>query len=203
MTPRQDLSAPPKRLPPGERRDQLTEIALQLAAERGYPGLDLEEVARRAGVARSLLYRYFPEGRRDLYLAALDRAGSILAGDWVTDESIPLDERLARNFARIIDHAAEPSDAWRVYRQARASSEPELVGIGSRYHGVVVESVSRNHLGTGEPPELVRLALLGYLAYAETALDVWRESELPREVITELLARTLVTTIDAAAALAP
>jgi AcrR family transcriptional regulator len=202
MASRQKLTTPPRRLPPEERREQLAGFALEVAAERGYQGLELEEVAERAGVARSLLYRYFPEGRRDLYLAAVHQAGQELAGDWITDESIPLDQRLARNFARIIDHAAEPSDAWRLYRQAQSSADPEVVAIGRRYHGMVVESVCQNHLGTGEPPELVRLALLGYLAYAETALDAWRESDLARETITELLSRTLVTTIEAAVALA-
>ena len=201
MASREKSAALPKRLPPAERREQLTAVALEVAAERGYRRLELEEVAERAGVARTLLYRYFPEGRRDLYRAALERAGQILAGDWVTDESTPLSERLARNFARIIDHAAEPSDAWRLYRQARTGGDPELVAIGDRYHRLVIESVSRNHLGTKEPPELVRIALTGFLAYAETALDTWRESGLPRETITELLSRTLVTTIEAAVAL--
>ncbi len=201
MASREKTAAPPKRLPRAERREQLTNVALEIAAERGYQGLELEEVAERAGVARSLLYRYFPEGRQDLYLAAADQAGRILASDWVTDDSIPLGERLARNFGRIIDHAAEPSDAWRLYRQARASADPELVAIGRRYHGVVLESISRNHLGTDRPPELVLLALHGYLAYAETILDAWRDSDVPRETITELLSRSLVATIEAAVAL--
>ena len=159
MASREKTAAPPKRLPRAERREQLTNVALEIAAERGYQGLELEEVAERAGVARSLLYRYFPEGRQDLYLAAADQAGRILASDWVTDDSIPLGERLARNFGRIIDHAAERSDAWRLYRQARASADPELVAIGRRYHGGRLESISRNHLGTDRPPELVLLAL--------------------------------------------
>ncbi len=164
-----------QRLPAQERREQLTNVALEIAAERGYQGLELEEVAERAGVARSLLYRYFPEGRQDLYLAAADQAGRILAGDWVTDDSIPLGERLARN-SRYIDHAAarRPSTPGASAR-ARAVGGAELVAIGRRYHGVVLESISNRRRPRGAG---YLLALHGYLAYAETTLDAWRDSDV-------------------------
>src|SRR3954454_23016938 len=108
-------SAPPRtarRLPPEQRREQLEQVALDVAADRGYAGLALDEVAERAGVTRNLLYHYFPRGKLDVFLAATHVAGRELTDGWVTDADIPLDERLAANFARIVAHAGDPSPAW-------------------------------------------------------------------------------------------
>src|SRR5262249_31070253 len=103
-------TTPPRRLPPEQRREQLIGVAMEIAAPEGYEGLTLDEVAARAGVTRTLVYHYFPRGRRDLFLAAVGRAGEELTGGWVTESDIPLDRKLAANFARIIDYAAEPTD---------------------------------------------------------------------------------------------
>ena len=51
-----------RRLPPEQRRAQLAQAALAVAAEQGYAGLSLDEVGERAGVTRNLLYHYFPRG---------------------------------------------------------------------------------------------------------------------------------------------
>src|SRR3954451_1122371 len=102
----------PRRLPPAERRAQLVRAARTVIAAQGYSDFALDEVARGAGVTRNLLYRYFPNGRLDLFVAALEDAGAELAGGWVTDPDLPLAERLERNFARMAEHAAGPSEAW-------------------------------------------------------------------------------------------
>ena len=62
----------------------------------------------------------------------------------------------------------------------------------------MIANISVNRLGTPDPPPLVRVALRGFIAYGEAALDEWRDAGLPREAIVELLSRTLVATIDAA-----
>lgn len=181
-----------RRMSSEDRRDQLSDAALAVVAERGYPGLTLEEVAERAGVTRNLLYHYFPRGRLDLFLAAVDRAGRQLTDGWLTDESVPLDERLAANFARFLEHALEPSDIWRVHRQGRLLGEPEVTALGERYRDRVIAAISLNHFGTEDPAPLARAALRSYLDFAERALDECRERDLDREDVGRLLAETLL-----------
>src|SRR3954454_22256216 len=101
--------APARRLSPEARRDQLAGIAQDLIAADGYASFSLDAVAERAGVTRNLLYHYFPRGRLDLFLAALERVGEQLTGAWVTDADLPLPERQAANFARMLEHAHGPS----------------------------------------------------------------------------------------------
>jgi AcrR family transcriptional regulator len=193
------LAVAPKRLSPAARREQLVEAALAISARDGYQGLSFARVAERAGVTRNLVYHYFSGGRRDLFQAAVHMAGRQLTGDWQTDTGVPLPARLAANLERIIDHAERPTDAWLLHRQSRASVDPEVVAIASGYYEVLLANVSLNQLGTPEPPPLVRIALEGFIAYVETALDAWRETDVPREQLIEVLGRTLAATVGAAA----
>lgn len=190
----------PRRLPPEERKDALIEAAFDVAADGGYEALTLDAVAERAGVTRNLLYHYFPSGRRELYMAVLERGSAELTEEWAVDPELPLERRLAANFGRFVDHAAQPSQMWQLARQAGASPDPEVRAIADRFRDVVIANISLNHLGTDDPPPLVRAALRGFLAYGEAALDEWRETEIPRDAIIALLARTLIATVEAATA---
>jgi AcrR family transcriptional regulator len=190
--------APRRRLPPAERKANLAQAALEVAAAQGYANLSLDDVASRAGVTRNLLYHYFPRGRLDVFLAALGRAGEELTGDWLTDADRPLDEKLEANFLRYVDAAEQPTDAWRVLLHARATADPEIERLRNGYRDAAVASIALNHLGTDDPPPLALIALRGFVDYAETALDEWRGTDLDREAVLGLLSRTLVATVAAA-----
>ena len=147
-----------RRLPPEQRRAQLAQAALAVAAEQGYAGLSLDDVGERAGVTRNLLYHYFPRGRLDVFLAALERAGDELTGDFIVDPGRPLAERLAANTDRAIEHASP-----RQRRLARLAPRP--LGGRARDPGrpralprrAVIRGMALNHLGTDDPPPLARV----------------------------------------------
>ena len=187
-----------RRLSRAARREQLVEAALAIAARDGYQGLSFARVAERAGVTRNLVYHYFPGGRRDLFQAAAHLAGRQLTGAWRIDSDVPLPDRLAANLDRIIDHAEQPTDAWLLHRQSRASVDPEVLAIAAGYYETLLANISLNQLGTPDPAPLVRIALEGFIAYAETALDAWRESDVARERLVRVLGDTLAATLAAA-----
>jgi AcrR family transcriptional regulator len=187
-----------KRLPPEQRRAQLARAALAVAAEQGHAGLSLDDVAQRAGVTRNLLYHYFPRGRLDVFLAALELAGDELTGDFIVDPRQPLGERLAANTERAIEHAERASDAWLVWGHARSAAEPEIHAVRDRYRDEIVTGMALNLLDTADPAPLARVALRAYLDFHQTALDEWRDSDLDRATLLALLERTLVATVAAA-----
>jgi AcrR family transcriptional regulator len=189
---------PPRRLTPAARRDQLVDAATAEIARQGFADFSLDAVAERADVTRNLLYHYFPRGRIDLFLAALDRAGGELTEGWVTDSDLPVGERTVANFERVADHVMRRTDAWLVYRQARGLADPEVGALMRRHGDTVLSSVSLNQLGTVDPPPLAQVALRAYLAYVETALDEARELGVEREDVRALLVATLASTLDAA-----
>lgn len=188
----------PRRLPSESRRDQLVKAAAAVIARQGYAGFSLDDVAERADVTRNLLYHYFPRGRIDLFLAALDRAGGELTKGWVTDPELSTAARTAANFERVADHVMKPSDSWLVYRQARGLADREVQKMLRGYQEVVLSSVAMNQLGTDDPPPAARVALTAYLAYVETALDSAREQGVPREVTLRLLAAVIEPMLAAA-----
>lgn len=190
---------PPRRLAREARREQLVQIAMPIVAEEGFAEFSLDEVAAQADVTRNLLYHYFPRGRPDLALAVAEQAGHELTDGWITDEAIPIAERVAQNNARVVAHALEPSAAWRINRLARSTPTPELREVVDHFVGQVVSNMSLNNLGTPDPPPFARLALSGYFAFAETVLDEVRTSDLPAEQIVGMLNETLEATLGVAA----
>jgi AcrR family transcriptional regulator len=193
-----EVGSAPRRLPPAERREQLIDAAVSVAARDGHERLAFEAVAKHAGVTRNLVYHYFPGGRQELVEAAAHRAGDLLLGEWVTDPEIPLPERLASNLNRMMDHAAEPTDAWMLYRQSRGLVEPRLIEIASRYRDRVISNIALNQLGDPKPPRLVQIALDGFLAYVETVLETALAEGVDRERVVAMVAPALAATVDAA-----
>ena len=173
---------------------------MPVVAEQGFGEVSLDEIASEADVTRNLLYHYFPRGRPDVVVAVVERAGLELSEGWVVDEQLPLPERLAANFTRMLEHALAPSNAWRIHRRARAADQPEIDSIVIRYTENVIASISLNHLGTTDPPPLVHLALTGFVAFAEAALDEARVKRVAPQNVMQLLSDTLVATIHASRA---
>jgi AcrR family transcriptional regulator len=171
---------------------------MPVVARQGFGEFSLDAVSERAGVTRNLLYHYFPRGRPDIVLAVVTRAGEQLTQGWMVDESLPLSDRWAANFSRIMDHALAPTHAWRIHRMGRASLDPEVGAVLARFVDVVTSSIALSHLDTSTPPPLVRLALQGFVGYTETVLEQARQAGTPRRDVAELLAQTLTATLGAA-----
>jgi AcrR family transcriptional regulator len=193
-----EVDSAPRRLPPAERREQLIDAALSVAARDGHDRLAFEAVAKQAGVTRNLVYHYFPGGRQELVEAAAHRAGELLSSEWVTDPDVPLPERLASNLNRMMDHAAEPTDVWVLYRQSRGLVEPALVEIASAYRDKVISNIALNQLGNPKPPRIVHIAIDGFLAYVETFIETALAEGIDRERVVAVVAPTLAATVEAA-----
>jgi len=67
-----------QRLAPAERKDLLLDAAEATFAEKGFAASGLAEIAEGAGVSKTLLYHYYPDGRPELYCAVVDRFRSAL-----------------------------------------------------------------------------------------------------------------------------
>jgi AcrR family transcriptional regulator len=62
-----------RRLAPEERRALLVAAAEETFADRGYTQAGLADVATLAGVSKTLLYHYFPDGRPEIYREVMER----------------------------------------------------------------------------------------------------------------------------------
>jgi AcrR family transcriptional regulator len=186
----------PKRMTREARREQLERAAMGAIAQHGVEGRLMEEVGEASGVTRNLLYHYFPRGRADLVLAAARRAGDEIISGWVTDASIPVQERLAANTAHALRHALAPSDAWMTLQRAKGSADGEVSGVVRGYIDQIVDTIAANN--DLPPTPLVRTAIRGVIAFAETVLDDARGERLPTEKVGEMLRATLAAALAAA-----
>ncbi len=117
--------APRRRLPAAERRELILEAALDAFADTGYHQTSLEEVARRAGVSKALIYDHF-SSKQELYRELLetyvhellDRVGSAAM-------SIPEggEVRLIAGLEGFLEFVDERRDAWRMLIRNRASDD--------------------------------------------------------------------------------
>lgn len=180
-----------------DRRRQLTRCALAAVAEDGSRELSLDAVAERAGVTRNLLYHYFPRGKRDLELAAVEQAASELLGEFDTDPSVPLEEKQQRNLAGFVVHAWDRTDAWQGYVELRSRLDPEVRASVDRYRDAIVEAIALNNFGTTTPGPHAHAALRGFLEFGAEMLNQGREDGLEIEDVVAVLRDVLDATVTA------
>jgi AcrR family transcriptional regulator len=69
-----------KGVPRLERESQILEIASEIFGTEGYAATSIQVVAERSGISKPLVYNYFGS-KEGLFLACLDRAGTIVADE--------------------------------------------------------------------------------------------------------------------------
>jgi AcrR family transcriptional regulator len=68
----------PGRVPRAVRAEQLLDLAERLFAERGFHAASMDELARRAGVSKPVIYDHFGS-KEQLFAACVRRTGEVLA----------------------------------------------------------------------------------------------------------------------------
>jgi AcrR family transcriptional regulator len=120
-----------RRLAPQERRALLVAAAEETFASRGYTQAGLAEVATLAGVSKTLLYHYFPDGRPELYREVMERlVGEVLD---VVQAAVraprSTDKRLAELVVALLTYFETHSDAYRLLiLEPWGSGDPGIVG---------------------------------------------------------------------------
>jgi AcrR family transcriptional regulator len=183
--PQKDAPAPSRRrLTPAERLPLLLDAALGEFTERGYGGASMAGAASRAGVAKALIYHYFP-GKAELFKAVVRSCIQPVFAEatrLVAAHPGPRAELLRRlielAYARVIEERRE-----RVLFKlllAEADRFPELAAF---YHAEVlspglalVGEVVRAGVASGEfRPEAAELPGLAAVLMAPIAMaSVWR-----------------------------
>jgi len=114
-----------RRLPAAERRELILGAAIDAFADTGYHQTSLEEVGRRAGVSKALIYEHFPS-KAELYGELLETYVHELL-DRVRGAVLPIEEgaeaRLMAGLEGFLDFVEERRDAWRLLIRNRASED--------------------------------------------------------------------------------
>jgi AcrR family transcriptional regulator len=179
-------------VPRAVREQQLLELAEQLFAERGYAGASMDELARRAGVTKPVVYELFGN-KEGLFGACVDRSierlsTEIAAAVHAEDEP---EARVRAGGLAFIRFAAGNRVAFDLMsmggsfaEKARAvrESQAELV------RGLMAEMAAE---GT-DPRELEIAAYAVNAAYEGVAHWMWAHPEVDIERIADWIAELLI-----------
>lgn len=124
-----------RRITREERRHRLLAAAQELFGTRGYRETEVQELARRAGVTKPMLYRHFPGGKAEIFMAVLDEhISGLLRSLWeaMASSSEPR-QRLHHGLRAYLKFAEENTVGFRLL--VHSSGELDS-GVGDRLRQV-------------------------------------------------------------------
>ena len=166
-------------------------------AKRPYDAVSLRDVAREAGVSRSLVSHYFGS-KRGLFVAVM-RAFAAAAPEAVrTDRDLPVGKMVAANVEAWLDFAEEHGEtAIALSGIGPLGRNPELQQLAVEIREQVVDRMLVNHFGTTDVPREVRIALRAYTGLYEVAVAEWLHARrMTRDEVRILITRGLFAILE-------
>lgn len=153
----------------------MLEVAEQVFAERGYQDASMEEIARRVGVTKPMLYAYFGS-KEGLLRAAVIKIRTDMTAHvmrCVAEATSPRD-MFWRGVLGYHEFVAEHEQGWAVVREVGARSLAEQVEVVRRDLSRLIADLVGAHVP--ETPEVEREALGEIVVGACERVELWRQS---------------------------
>ena len=163
------------RVPREVRERQIVELAEQLFSERGYQGSSMDELARRAGVTKPVVYELF--GSKDGLFRSAERLAKVVA-EAVRAESEP-EARVRAGGLAFLRFAADNRVAWELMMEGRFSDA--AVEVRRRQAALVHELLLEKAPAEVDPRELELAAHAVNSAYEGVAHWMWEHPDVPLE----------------------
>jgi AcrR family transcriptional regulator len=177
----------------GDRREQLVQIGLELLPTTPVQELTIDEVARRAGISRSLLFHYFAT-KRDYYTAVTRAAADLLLEHLLPRSDEPRDDQVAGMLDRYVGWVETFRESHLAFIRGASGGDPWVAEVYEETRERLVEVT----LSALELPhdEARRQLVRAWFAFTETLVGQWvQEPTLPRPelltLLTDVLARLL------------
>lgn len=178
-----------------DRRAQLTEIGLDLLADRPIHELALDEVAERAGISRTLLFHYFPS-KSDYYAAVVEHAGQRLLGARRAIAEAPVDSDPEERVRFLIDgylRLVESSrDLYVRLVRGAAGGDPAVIATIDELRTALIPvwvAAAGWPEETADDP-VVALLVRGWLVGLEEVALAWDPTGVPVAELTDALVGT-------------
>lgn len=183
---------PKRRIGFEARRVLIVEAALGVFAEHGFQAASLDEIARRAGVTKPVLYDHF-KSKRALYVALLERErDALLAHIDARPREGSAAERVAGAADAIFEFAELHPFAWLMLFRETAG-DPEVVELHRQVQRDASARLTQALLEGSDPgypgAELMQEAAAELLSGAIRSLARWwyDHREVPREQVVTLV----------------
>jgi AcrR family transcriptional regulator len=172
-----------------DRRAQLVEIGLELLPTTPVHELTIDEVARRAGISRSLLFHYFAT-KAEYYTAVMNAAAAVLRDHVVPRPGTPLTGQLPGMLDRFVAWVEIYRDSYVAFVRGAHAGDPDMAEVYEQTREELVEVA----LAAVPLPDGVRQRQLvrAWFAFAEDLVLQWtREPTMTREELLDLIVEVL------------
>lgn len=161
------------RLSPDERRSQLVAIGLDMLTDRSLDELSTDDVARRAGISRGLLFHYF-DSKRDFYRAVVQQECDDFVAATEPDPSLGPVPWLRSFIAGFVRYVLEHRRVYLALVRGAAGSHPAVEDIVDATRATLARRVAegQRRLGMPDSPRLA-VAARAWTAFAEEAVTSW------------------------------
>jgi AcrR family transcriptional regulator len=179
----------PLRRSADDRRAQLVQIGLELLPTTPVQELTIDEVARRAGISRSLLFHYFAT-KREYYTAVTRAAADLMLEHLLPAPGAPRDEQVAGMLDRYVGWVETFRESHLAFVRGAAGGDPWVAEVyedtRSRLVAVALEALDLTD------DALHRQLVLAWFAFTEDLVGQWaREPTMPRPELLTLLRAVL------------
>ncbi|MDK3255932.1 TetR/AcrR family transcriptional regulator [Blastococcus capsensis] len=169
----------------GDRRAQLVQIGLELLPTTPVQELTIDEVARRAGISRSLLFHYFAT-KREYYTAVTRAAADLLMTHILPEPETPSGEQVTGMLDRYVGWVETFRESHLAFVRGAGGGDPWVSDVYEETRGRLVDVA----LTALELPDdaLRRQLVLAWFAFTEDLVAQWvLEPAMSRPELLELL----------------
>jgi AcrR family transcriptional regulator len=187
------------RLTTDARREQLVALGSEMFSERPFDEVSIDDIAAAAGISKGLLYHYFPS-KRDFYVAVVRQAADEMKVVTETDPGLEPIDRLSAGLDRYLEYVETHARGYATVLRAGIGSDPEVAAIVEDVRSTMARRILDDLPIEGEAPAGVRIAVRGWVGFAEAASLEWVERrEVTRDELRDLLIKALTGAVGAAA----
>jgi len=164
------------------RRQQLLELGLELFGNQTYDELSIDEIAKRAGVSKGLLYHYFPS-KRAFYVASVQEAARQLLEETDVDEHgtgpSPDPEGVRLGLRAFLGYVSRRRVAYAFLLRGGIGTDPEVAEIIENTRKALADRMlSRlSRFGARGDDPATRLRLRGWLGFLEASSLDWADNQ--------------------------
>jgi AcrR family transcriptional regulator len=188
------------RLSTDARREQLVALGVEMFSERPFDEVSIDDIAAAAGISKGLLYHYFPS-KRDFYVAVVRHSADEMQAITETDPDLAPLERLSAGLDRYLEYVDTHARGYATVLRAGIGSDPEVAAIVEGVRSAMAGRILDDMTVERDAPASVRIAVRGWVGFAEAASLEWLERrDLTRDELRELLIQALTSVVEGARA---
>jgi AcrR family transcriptional regulator len=154
----------------GDRRAQLVQIGLELLPTTPVQELTIDEVARRAGISRSLLFHYFAT-KRDYYTAVTRAAADLMWEHLMSRPGTSQEQQVTGILDRYVAWVETYRETHLAFVRGAAGGDPWVAEVYAETRDRLVD-VALEALGLPDDA-LRRQLVLAWFAFTEDLVGQW------------------------------